>query len=189
VTTLQTNRLRLEAFSEAHIDELNEMNSRPEVYRFLSGQPETKEQTAQGILRVQLCWAAWGTSWWAFIDLESGRVAGAGCIQYLRHELALPSNLETLLGNPLEIGWRLHPDFWHQGLATEAAEEMAAFAFNRFPLQELLAVRHAENINSGHVMDRLGMRFRGVESWYGMSLATHVLSREQWLQRHSPSEA
>lgn len=165
------------------------MNCRPEVYRFLSGQPETREKTAEGISRVQRCWATWGTSWWAFIDLESSRIAGAGCIQYLRHEAALPTNLESLRGNPLEIGWRLHPDFWHRGLATEAAEEMAAFAFNRYSLKELLAVRNAENVNSGRVMERLGMRFRGLESWYGMTLATHVLSREQWLRKRSPSEA
>jgi RimJ/RimL family protein N-acetyltransferase len=114
---------------------------------------------------------------------------GAGCIQHLRQQEALPADLESLRGNPLEIGWRLHPDFWHRGLATEAAKEMAAFAFNRFNLQELLAVRYPENANSGRVMERLGMRYRGLEPWYGMSLATHVLSREQWLLARSPSEA
>ena len=30
------------------------------------------------------------------------------------------------------------------------------------------------------VMDRLGMRFRGQERWYGKSLATHVLGRAEW---------
>lgn len=180
MTTLHTNRLRLEPFSDAHLDGLHEMNKRPEVYRFLSGQPETREQTAQAIARIQRCWAAWGTGWWAFVELESARVVGAGCIQYLRHEMALPSDLDSLRGNPLEIGWRLHPDFWHRGLATEAAERMAAYAFDRFAPTELLAVRDPDNINSGRVMDRLGMRYRGLESWYGMTLATHVLSQQQW---------
>jgi RimJ/RimL family protein N-acetyltransferase len=186
---LQTPRLRLEPFCEKHLGGLHNLNSRPEVYRFLSGKPETPEQTSEGIARVERCWAAWGTSWWAFIELESGCVVGAGCIQHLRHQEALPSDLESLRGNPLEIGWRLHPDFWHRGLATEAAKEMAAFAFNRFILPELLAVRYPENVNSGRVMERLGMSYRGLESWYGMSLATHVLSREQWLHARSPSEA
>ncbi len=189
MTILQTTRLRLEPFHAEHLGGLHDMNSRPEVYRYLSGETETPEQTAEGIARVQRCWSAWGTSWWAFVELESGRVVGAGCIQHLRQQAALPSDLESLRANPLEIGWRLHPDFWHRGLATEAAKEMAAFAFNRFPLQELLAVRYPENVNSGRVMERLGMRYRGLEPWYGMSLATHVLSREHWLQAHSPSEA
>lgn len=183
--TLQTARLRLEPFREKHLDGLQAMNNCPQVYRFLSGEPETREQTAAGIARVQRCWSAWGTSWWAFIELTSSRVVGAGCIQYLRREATLPTDLASLTANPLEIGWRLHPDVWHQGLASEAASAMAAFAFQRFAIQALLAVRHPDNLNSARVMERLGMQYRGLERWYGMSLATHVLSRDRWL--HAPS--
>ena len=148
--------------------------------RCISGQPETREQTAESIARVQRCWAAWGTSWWAFIELQSGRIAGAGAIQHLRREAAPPADLQLLRSNPLEIGWRLHPDFWRQGLAGEAAARMAAFAFHDLAVGELLAVRHPDNIASARVMDRLGMRFRALEPWYGKTLATHVLARAEW---------
>jgi RimJ/RimL family protein N-acetyltransferase len=188
MTILLTSRLRLEPSAEKHLDGLNEMNQRPEVMRFFGGQPETREQTAAGIARVQRSWSVLGTSWWAFVDLASNRVAGAGCIQYLRRESAIPEDLESLRGNPLEIGWRLHPDFWRQGYATEAARRMAAFAFQSLKAKELLAVRHPENEASARVMDRLGMSYRGLEPWYGTSVATHVLSHETWLyaQRASP---
>ena len=181
MTILLTSRLRLEPFGERHLDGLHEMNRLPEVMRYLGGQPETREQTAAAIARVQRSWRILGTSWWAFIYLQSGLVVGAGCIQYLRREAAAPADLELLRCNPLEVGWRLHPDFWHQGLASEAAVRMAAFAFENLSAQELLAVRYPENVNSGRVMDRLGMRYRGLEPWYGMTLATHVLGRAQWL--------
>jgi len=182
-TTLFTGRLQLEPFGEQHLDGLHDMNSRPEVMQYISGQPETREQTAAAIARVQRCWAAWGTSWWAFVEPCSGRVAGAGCIQHLRHEAALPDDLGRLRANPLEIGWRLHPEFWGQGLASEAAVRMAAFAFEDLGAAELLAVRHPDNVASGRVMDRLGMHFRALEPWYGITLATHVLGREAWLAR------
>lgn len=177
---LHTKRLRLEPFDEHHLDGLNAMNSLPEVMRFVGGKTENKEQTAAVISRVQRCWAAWGTSWWALVELHSERVAGAGCIQYLRRDAAPPEDLDSLRSNPLEIGWRLHPDFWHKGLATEAAHRMAAFAFGTFPIQELVAVRDPENVDSGRVMDRIGMRFRGLEPWYGTTVATHVISRKEW---------
>jgi RimJ/RimL family protein N-acetyltransferase len=186
MTVLFTTRLRLEPFSEHHLDGLNAMNARPEVMQFINGQPESREQTAEFIARVQRCWAAWGTSWWAFIELQSGRVAGAGAIQYLRREAAPATDLQLLRANPLEIGWRLHPDFWRQGLAGEAAVRMTTFAFQNLEAEELLAVRHPDNVASERVMDRLGMQFRGLEPWYGKSLATHVLSREQW-RRLQPS--
>jgi RimJ/RimL family protein N-acetyltransferase len=185
LTILLTDRLRLEPFAEHHLDGLHEMNRLPEVMRYISGQPETREQTAAAIARVQRCWAAWGTSWWAFIELDGGRIAGAGAIQYLRREAAIPFDLERLRSNPLEIGWRLHPDFWHQGLASEAAVRMATFAFEDLSALELLAVRHPDNANSARVMDRLGMRYRALELWYGTTLATHVLGREEWLRANA----
>lgn len=94
------------------------------------------------------------------------------------------------LDNPIEIGWRLHPDFWRQGLATEAAHRMAGFAFDRFPIEELLAVRRPDNLASGRVTERLGMRQRGLEPWYGTTVATHVIARGEWQKRQAlPADA
>ena len=189
-TTLHTKRLRLEPFDESHLDGLSAMNSLPEVMRFVGGKTETREQTLSVITRVKRSWAAWGTSWWTFIETNSERVAGAGCIQYLRRDALPPEDLESLKGNPLEIGWRLHPDFWRQGLASEAARCMTAFAFNHFPIEELVAVRDPENADSGRVMDRLGMRQRGLEPWYGTAVVVHVISRAEWQRTMAaPSEA
>jgi RimJ/RimL family protein N-acetyltransferase len=181
-TTLHAQRLRLEPFDDCHLDGLHAMNSLPEVMRYVGGKTETREQTAAVIARVKRAWATWGTSWWALIETQSGRISGAGCVQYLRKEAAPPEDLTSLMGNPIEIGWRLHPDFWRQGLASEAARCMAAFAFERFPIEELVAVRHPDNADSGRVMDRLGMRQRGLEPWYGTTVATHVISRSEWLK-------
>jgi RimJ/RimL family protein N-acetyltransferase len=183
MTILHSARLRLEPITGEHLEGLHAMDSLPEVMRYISGQPATREQTAAWIGRVQRCWAAWGHSWWAFIEPASGRVAGAGCIQYARRQLALPADLDSLRGNPLEIGWRLHPHFWRQGLATEAALRMAAFAFDELAAEELIAVRDARNAASERVMERLGMRYRGLEDWYGEPGPTHVLSRDAWLAR------
>jgi RimJ/RimL family protein N-acetyltransferase len=183
VTVLHTARLRLEPITDQHLDGVYEMDREVEVMRYISGKPATREQTAAWIARVQRCWAAWGTSWWAFVEPASGRIAGAGCIQYARREADLPADLQTLRCNPLEIGWRLHPDFWRQGLASEAAFRMAAFAFEDLAGAELIAFRHPDNVASARLMERLGMRYRGLETWYGEIGATHVVGREEWQQR------
>ena len=45
MTILTTGRLRLEPFSDAHLDGLNAMNSDPEVMRYLNGgRPETRDE-------------------------------------------------------------------------------------------------------------------------------------------------
>ena len=100
MTILTTERLRPEPFDDRHLDGLHAMNRLPEVMRFISGQPETLEQTRAGIALVKGRWAQYGFSWWAFVERATDRVIGAGCIQYLGRDPA----------NPHEIGWRLAPD-------------------------------------------------------------------------------
>ncbi|TAG01405.1 MAG: N-acetyltransferase [Betaproteobacteria bacterium] len=185
MTILHTARMRLEPIAERHFEGLYAMDQIPEVMRYISGTPATREQTTAAVSRIGRCWAAWGTSWWAFIEPTTGRLAGAGCIQYARRETELPADLDSLRVNPLEIGWRLHPDFWRKGLATEAAQRMAAFAFDELAAPELIAVRHPENLASANVMDRLGMRYRGMEIWYGELGATYVIGRDEWLSSDS----
>lgn len=186
MTVLSTARLRLEPFDDAHFDGLQAMNSLPEVMRYISGRPETPDETRAVIARVKARWADWGYSWWTFVHRETGRVAGAGCIQHVRREEAIPSDAASfaaLRENPLEIGWRLHPDFWRQGLASEAAQAMAAFAFEQLGTPLLLAVRDPDNADSRRVMEGLGMQERGLERWYGREVATHALTAAQWRAR------
>jgi RimJ/RimL family protein N-acetyltransferase len=183
LTVLNTTRMRLEPMTDQHLDGIYAMDQKPEVMRYISGEPESREQTAAWIARVQRCWAAWGFSWWAFVEPSREQVVGAGCIQHARRAAELPLDLDSLRSNPLEIGWRLHPDYWGQGLASEAALRMANHAFSDLAAPELIAVRHPDNAASARVMERLGMRYRGSETWYGETVVTQAISREQWLYR------
>ena len=63
MTVLITARLRLEPFEDHHLDGLNAMNADPEVMRYLTGRPETREETLAAIERVKARWAEWGFSW------------------------------------------------------------------------------------------------------------------------------
>lgn len=184
MTILETARLRLEPCGPEHLQGLHAMNRLPEVMRYIgNGEPETLAGTQRMIERVQQRWQHFGYSWWSFIDRASGRVAGAGAVQHLRRDAEPPLDLDALRAFPLELGWRLHPDFWRQGLASEAAKRMAQFAFDSLQAEELYAVRDPDNLASGRVMDRLGMRFLGQETWYGAALATHRITQTEWRAR------
>lgn len=173
MTLLTTPRLRLEPMNDAHADGLFLLNSDPAVMRYISGRPETREETLAMIERVKARWVEWGFSWWSFIELSTGEIIGAGCIQYLGRDPA----------NPLEIGWRLRPDRWGQGHASEAAQAMAAFAFETVKTPLLCAVCDPDNTGSARVMQRLGMAYRGVERWYEADCATYQMTRDEWLKR------
>ena len=167
---LETARLRLEPWTPAHLDGLSIMGADPRVMRYVGGVTQSREETAAAIERQMAKWKAHGFGWWSFIELETGDLVGAGCIQHLAREV----------GNPLEIGWRLRPDRWGRGYATEAARAMGNFAFDRLNIPVLTAVAVPENTASRRVMERLGMRFRGIERWYDMDVATYDIAAADW---------
>ncbi len=176
MTQLTTPRLRLEPYTDAHLDALNALNSDPDVYRYLSGKPETRDETQAVIERVKARWIEIGYSWWALMDRTSGELVGAGCLQNLRREKTpLPDP-----ACPLEIGWRLRQDRWGRGLASEAAAAIADFGFETRGANELLAVCIPENAASARVMARIGMQSQGLEHWYGRDMTTYRITAAQW---------
>jgi RimJ/RimL family protein N-acetyltransferase len=57
----------------------------------------------------------------------------------------------------VEVGWRLHPDQWGQGYATEAASASLRFGFDEADLEEIVAFTTTLNTRSQAVMERIGM--------------------------------
>jgi [ribosomal protein S5]-alanine N-acetyltransferase len=72
-----------------------------------------------------------------------------------------------------ELGYELHPEYWGQGYATEAARGMLAFGFQTLHLQRVWAECVAENIASARVLARLGMR-------YTQRLHQHTVMQNRW---------
>lgn len=171
--TLTTPRLRLEPINDSHLEGLCILNSDPLVMRYITGKPETREDTKAGIERIKARWISVGYSWWSFIELDTNEIIGAGCIQHLGQDTA----------NPLEIGWRLRSDKWQQGFASEAAHTMAAYAFDSLAADLLCAVCDQENAASAQVMKKLGMRYRGIENWYEVDDAVYEITSAEWKAR------
>ncbi|PRC94561.1 GNAT family N-acetyltransferase [Solimicrobium silvestre] len=170
MTILTTKRLRLEPFADHHLDGLYALNSDPEVMRYITGKPQALEETKAGIAMIKERWLNTGFSWWSFIELATGEIIGAGCIQYLARDPA----------NPHEIGWRLRQNKWGQGFASEAAQCMAAFAFDTLDVELLCAICDPENTKSTRVMRGLGMQYRGIEHWNDEDVAAYYLSRAEY---------
>ncbi len=57
----------------------------------------------------------------------------------------------------MEVLWRLAPEFWHRGYATEAAQAALADGLERLELGRILAFTVPADQPSRSVMDRLGM--------------------------------
>jgi RimJ/RimL family protein N-acetyltransferase len=58
----------------------------------------------------------------------------------------------------VEVGWRLHPDHWGHGYASEAALASLRHGFDLVGLDEIVAFTTTLNTRSQAVMARTGMR-------------------------------
>ena len=57
----------------------------------------------------------------------------------------------------VEIGWRLGPEFWGRGYATEGARAVLRFGFDTLGLSEIVSFTTETNLPSRRVMERIGM--------------------------------
>lgn len=57
----------------------------------------------------------------------------------------------------IDIGWRLLPQFWNQGFASEGAERCIQFAFEDLNISQLRAFCSLTNLPSERVMQKIGM--------------------------------
>ena len=89
----------------------------------------------------------------------------------------------------IEVGWRLAPEAWGHGYATEAAREAVRFGFEDVGLEQIVSFTVPANVRSRAVMERLGMTHDPTDDFdhprlpEGDPLRRHVLYRldhESW---------
>jgi RimJ/RimL family protein N-acetyltransferase len=83
-------------------------------------------------------------------------------------------------GRVLEVGFHIRSRFWGQGLATEAATAVIAFAFETVGATALFAGHHPGNSASRHVLEKLGFRHTHDERYppTGLDHPSYLLTEE-----------
>jgi len=169
VAVLETARLSLRPFREEDIDRLAELMADRDFMRFSRG-PYTREQT-QGVLDKFLSWKKAGLpSPFGVVLRENTEVLGY--CGFLHHP-EVPGEVE--------IGYRLHPDYWNRGLITEAAQAVRDHAFRDWKLPRVISLIHPENIPSRRVAEKNGMKVEKEITFRGFPTLVFAITREQWL--------
>jgi RimJ/RimL family protein N-acetyltransferase len=174
---LVTPRLRLRPWRSDDLAALYNVFARPEVWRFPFGRGLSRLETEAFLARRIEEQTTRGWTEWAAEDRDSDRLVG-----YIG--LAVPEFLPELMP-AVEIGWRLDPDVWGRGLATEGARAALAHGFSVIGLDEVVSIYQPENVASGCIMIRLGMHFDRDTRLPGHEFALRVyrLSRAEWENR------
>jgi len=147
---LETERLALRRFTEADVDHLFDLDSDPEVMRFLSGGRLTPREVIQNdilpaFLRSYEGFAGLGV--WAAIEKESKEFLG--WFSFRSKNAASP--------NEVALGYRLRRAVWGQGYATEGARALIRKGFTELGVQRVFATTYQDNLASRRVMEKAGL--------------------------------
>jgi [ribosomal protein S5]-alanine N-acetyltransferase len=171
--TLETSRLILRPFCETDLDFLAELMANPDFMRFSMG-VYTREQT-RTVLEKILSWNRDGRpSQFAVIIRSSGTLIGYCGFFHQNVDGA----------DEIEIGYRLHPDYWNRGIATEGAHVVRDHAFRDLKLDRVISLIHPENLPSRRVAEKIGMTLEKETVFKGFPTQVFSLARERWAAAH-----
>jgi RimJ/RimL family protein N-acetyltransferase len=147
---ITTQRLTLRPYTSEDFDDLHDIQSRPEVTRYLlfgtRDRAEVRKSLTQKVAAAVL--EEEGTSLTLAVVLpETGGVIGDVMLFWRSRE-----------HRQGEIGYIFHPDHGGQGYATEAAQVMLRLGFEELGLHRIIGRVDARNTASARVLQRLGMR-------------------------------
>ena len=115
-----------------------------------------------------------------YVIYYGGKVIGSLGVE--RYNEKQHPELDALLGR--ELGYVLNRDYWGQGLMPEALGEVMRFFFEEVGFDRVEACHHPDNPNSGRVMQKCGMTYKG--TWFqedkGRELCWYSIEKETYLK-------
>ena len=144
---IETKRLILRPFNCNDPDIIVKLYSDEEIMEYMPI-PVLDEETAEKLLNRFV--AGWEKApqinyEMAVIDKETNEKIG-------RAEITRNDSEESAM-----IGWMLIKSEWGKGLATEIAEALIEYCFNKLHVHRVYALCHPDNIASWKVMEKCGM--------------------------------
>jgi RimJ/RimL family protein N-acetyltransferase len=183
---LHTERIALVPLDDAHLEHEVELDTEFEVMRYISGRAQTRDEVVQvhghRVVTAQL---VPGLGWWAgFVD---GSFVGLWLLKPPKRAEQGP------VGGQGELGYRLLPRWWRQGLAREGAHELVRYGFEDVGLARIFAETLVQNERSRTVMSAVGMRcvggfhraFVGDPSGREQGAVVYAISRAEWVDRRA----
>jgi RimJ/RimL family protein N-acetyltransferase len=194
---LETARLRLRRFTAADEDDLFELNSDPEVMRFLTGgRPTPRDVVRTRIIPTFLAYYEQfdGFGFWAAEEKATAQFLGWF---HFRPPLPDASPPGWLADGQLEIGYRLRRSAWGKGYATEGSRALIDRGFVESGVQRVVAETTVDNRASRRVLEKSGLTLLGAFAGAGLEASDdgeldgveYALTRADWEARRTGSRS
>lgn len=170
MTEIRTPRLLLRGWHDDDLVPMADINADPRAMRWVDdGSVRDLDETAEAVERWEEEWDEEGFGLFAVELLASGELIGLT-------GLSVPWFLPEVMP-AVAISWRLGPQFWGQGYASEAAHATLEFALQDRGLDRVISINRVGDVASENVSRKLGMvpERETVHPVYGFPLRVHAI--------------
>lgn len=165
---LETHRLLIKIPSMDYFEGLCELNSNAEVMHYIDPACKKPDEVRTRLQQAIEHYEKHGFTFGVVIEKSSEKLIGQAGIIYLAYDDTQPD---------IEIGYRLHPDYWKKGYATELASALVKWGFKHLSVDKLVAVIHPQNEKSRKVLEKIGMHYLGKKQAYNTEVAEYQILR------------
>ncbi|MEA2662055.1 MAG: hypothetical protein QOH08_1627 [Chloroflexota bacterium] len=171
---LETPRLVIRSFEPGDAEGLFRVFADPDVRRYLPPAPEpTIERMRAAVQRRIDTERERGYALWAVLRRDTGELIGNCGLMPVEG-----------IGPEVELAYHYAHAVWNQGFGTEAAVACLAHGLGPIGLDRIIAICFPDNVGSWRVMEKAGMRYEGIASYYGLAgLKKYVADRGGWSAR------
>ncbi|MBS1774538.1 MAG: GNAT family N-acetyltransferase [Bacteroidetes bacterium] len=150
---IETPRLYIRELLPEDEKGMFEMDSDPEVHRYLGGKYSTSiDQERAYINNVRQQYIDNGIGRWAMIEKSTNEFVGWTGFKLLHGPINNHSNFH-------DFGYRLARRFWGQGYASEAAYASLHYGIANFGFKKIYAMTDVDNVVSRKLLEKLGFKF------------------------------
>lgn len=172
---ITTERLILREILPTDVSGMYELDSDPEVHKFLGNHPVKSKAESLGLINyIRQQYVDHGIGRWAIIDRKTNEFIGWAGLKFVTKETNHHKDY-------YDLGYRLIKKFWGQGIATETAFATLEYAFNILQVKEVFAMAARDNLSSNRILQKAGLNLKesfeleGVtHNWY------KIESSEYW---------
>ncbi|CAN7180494.1 GNAT family N-acetyltransferase [Phyllobacterium sp. LjRoot231] len=150
IPILETARLILRPHRREDFEALHAMWTHPTVYKHISGQPSTREQSWARLLRYAGMWHLIGYGFWAMEEKASGRFVGELGFGNFEREI------EPRFGETPEMGWVLAPEIHGKGYGSEALSRAVEWGDRFFTVDTARCIISPNNAASLRLAEKTG---------------------------------
>ena len=171
---IETERLILRELLTADSAAMFELDSDPLVHRYLGNNPITKpEQAEETIAFVRQQYADHGIGRWAVLEKSSGNFIGWSGLKFI-------TSIENKRTHFYDVGYRLMPQHWGKGYATESAKAALKYGFETMQLEEIIGSAHQHNKASRRALEKCGLTFVEQYTWQNLICDWLSISKQTW---------